>query len=921
MTLRDRRDECAVLERLLQGMRVGESSVLVMRGEAGIGKSALMEYVAERAAGCRVARASGVQAEMELAYAGLHHLCAPMLDGMRTLPAPQREALGVAFGMQEGSAPDRFLVALAALSLLAEAAEERPLVCLLDDAQWLDGASAQVLAFVARRLLAERIAMVFAVRDRAVRESHDAAEDSEPSDADELAGLPELRVEGLPAPDAQWLLDASVPGLVDERVRDRILAETRGNPLALRELPRGLTPAELAGGFGLPDARPLTSRIEHTFLKRVRTLPGDTQRLLLTAAAEPLGDSTLLWRAAARLGIGAEAGWPAEAAGLIELGARARFTHPLVRSAVYRSADPGERRDVHAALAEATDPELDPDRRAWHRAHATATPDEAVAAELERSAGRAQRRGGLAAAAAFLQRAAELTPDQARRAARALDAAQAKLVVADTTAALELLSVARLGPLDELERARLERVGAQVVFASGRGRDAPPLLLEAARRLEPLDAAMARETYLEAIASAMFAGRLGTGPDEREIARAARAGGQSPTSYEGLSPLQGGQSPDRLLDALVVRFTEGYAASVAPLSAALRGIGDERWMWLACRLAQDLWDDELWHALASRGVRTARETGALNLLAVMANHLAAFNVHAGDFSAAAALIDEVGAITRATGIPPLGHSAYMLAAARGDRERARAIWDAAEASVQARGEGAALAMHLRQDALLHNAAGRYGDAVEAARIASEHEEPIAYGWSLVELIEAAARDGRPDEAAAALERLSERTQAAGTEWALGVEARSRALVTNDEALYREAIERLARSRAAFELARSRLLYGEWLRRANRRTDARELLRAAHDEFSRFGAEAFAERARRELLATGETARRITPDTRYALTPQEVQVARLARDGHTNPEIGAQLYISPRTVEYHLRKVFRKLDVSTRRELRDALAGA
>jgi len=892
MTLRDRRDERAALDLRLSRMRMGESSVLVLRGEAGIGKSVLLDYVAQQAAGCRVARAAGVQAEMELAYAGLHHLCAPMLDGLRTLPAPQREALGVAFGIQEGNAPDRFLVALAVLTLLAEAAEARPLVCVIDDAQWLDGASAQVLAFVARRLLAERIAMVFAVR--------------EPCETDELAGLPELRIEGLPTADAQWLLEAAVPGLVDARVRDRILAETRGNPLALRELPRGLTPAELAGGFGLPDARPLPSRIEHAFLKRVKALPRDTQLLLLTAAAEPLGDSTLLWRAAERLGIDGEAGLSAEGAGLIELGARARFTHPLVRSAVYRAADPADRREVHAALAEATDAELDPDRRAWHRAHATATLDEAVATEMERSAGRAQRRGGLAAAAAFLQRAAELTPDPARRVGRALDAAQAKLDVADTTAAVELLSVAKLGPLDELQLARLERLGAQVVFASRRGRDAPPLLLDAARRLEPLDAAMAAETYLEAIASAMFAGRLGTGPDEREIASWVRRG-QSPAAP--------------LLDALVIRFTDGYAAAVGPLSRALRSLEDERWMWLACRLAQDLWDDELWHDLATRGVRIARDTGALNLLAVVANHLAALQVHSGDFASAAALIDEVEAITKATGIPSLGYSAYMLAASRGDRERTRAIWEAAQASVLARGEGAAIAMDLRHSALLDNAQGRYGDALAAARKGCEHEGLIAYGWSLVELIEAAVRAGVPGEAGEALERLSERTRAAGTEWALGIEARCHALIRDDEDRYRESIERLARSRAAFELARSRLVYGEWLRREHRRTDARELLRAAHEDFSRFGADAFAERARRELLATGETAPRLTDDTRDALTPQEVQVARLARDGHTNPEIGAQLYISPRTVEYHLRKVFRKLDVSTRRELREALAGS
>jgi DNA-binding CsgD family transcriptional regulator len=895
--LRGRRDECAALDRLLQGVRTGQSAVLVLRGEAGIGKTALMEFVAEQAGGCRIARVVGVQAEMELPFAGLHQLCSPLLYGRRTLPAPQQEALAVAFGMQEGSAPDRFLVALAVLSLLAEAAESLPLVCLIEDAQWLDRASAQVLAFVARRLLAERIAMMFAVR--------------EPAAAEELAGLPELRVEGLATADARALLESVVPGPVDARVRERFLAETRGNPLALLELPRALTPAELAGGYVLPDVRPLSSRIEQVYVDRVEALPRESQRLLLAAAAEPLGDSSLLWRATERLEIGSHAGLAAEAAELIELGLRVRFRHPLIRSAVYRAADPRDRRIVHRALAEATDPTADPDRHAWHRAHATATPDEEVAAEMALSAERAQRRGGLAAAAAFLERAAELTPDPAVRAERALDAAQAKLDVADPASADELISAAKHGPLDGLQQARVERLCAQVVFARGRGRDAPPLLLEAARQLDAVDAAMARETYLEAMASAMFAGRLGSGPDEREVAEAARAS----TGGRGMG------APDLLLDALVTRFTQGYAAGVAPLSHALRAFAesecdgpDRRWLWLACRLAQDLWDDELWEELATLGVRVARETGALTVLAIMANFLAALHVHSGEFVTAAALIDEVEAITQATRLPPIKYSALMLAAARGDQEQAEPLFEFAWRNARERGEGSALGLSGWLSAVLHNGHGRYGEALAFAREACAREDVLAYGWALVELIEAAVRSDWHDEAAAALERLSERTQASGTEWALGVEAGCRALVHGDEAFYRESIERLARSRAALALARNRLLYGEWLRRENRRMDAREQLRVAHEDFSRFGAEAFAERARRELLATGETARRLSPDMRDGLTPQEVQVARLARDGRTNPEIGAQLFISPRTVEYHLHKVFRKLGVSNRKAL-------
>jgi DNA-binding CsgD family transcriptional regulator len=851
--LQGRRNECEALDRQLQRVRAGQSSVQVLRGEAGVGKTALLTYVAERAAECRIARVAGVESEMELAFAGLHQLCAPMLDGLEALPSPQRDALRIAFGMQDGAAPDRFIVALATLSLLAGAAEVEPLVCLVDDVQWLDRASAQTLAFVARRLLAERIAVVFAVR--------------EPNDVNELNGLPELVVAGLADDDARSLLASAMPGRLDEHVRDQIVAETRGNPLALLELPRGLTPAELAGGFGLPDARPLASRVEETFVQRVQSLPRETQRLLLVAAAEPVGDVSLLWRAAERLGIRGDAGKPAEAAALIDLGIRVRFRHPLVRSAAYRAADFRDRQDVHLALAEATDPDTDPDRRAWHRAQAASGPDEAVADELERSAGRAQARGGAAAAAAFLARAAELTPDPAGRGRRAVAAAQAKFDAGASDAALELLATAELAPLDELQRARLERLRAEIVFARTRGGDAPALLFDAARRLEPLDAAMARETHLEAMVAAMYAGRLGDRPGVREAAEAARAAPATPQPPSAI---------DLLLDGLATRFTEGYAAGVPPLRRALdafRGVEgltarDARWLWLACRMAQDLWDDELWYELATRGLRVARETGALRVL-------------------------------------PTGLLEAGLPLAR------------------ARGEGMALGVADWVTALLYNGGGRYAEALAAAQRGCEQDDAGLFAWNLVELIEAGVRSGAADAAAEALDRLSARTQASGTDWALGIEAGSRALLSDGraaETLYREAVERLARSRGVVHLARAQLTFGEWLRRENRRVDAREQLRAAYDSFSRIGTEAFAERARHELVATGETAPRRTEETRDVLTPQEAQIARMASDRQTNPEIGAKLFISPRTVEYHLRKVFTKLDISSRKELRSALAG-
>jgi DNA-binding CsgD family transcriptional regulator len=905
--LRGRRIECEALDRQLQRVRAGQSSVQVLRGEAGVGKTALLEYVAERASDCRIARVAGVESEMELAFAGLHQLCAPMLDGLDGLPGPQANALRAAFGLQDGAAPDRFLVALAVLSLLAEAAEAEPLVCLVDDVQWLDRASAQALAFVARRLLAERIAMVFAVR--------------EPTDANELAGLPELVVEGIADDEARLLLASAMPGRLDERVRDQIVAETRGNPLALLELPRGLTPAELAGGFGLPDARPVASRVEETFVQRVRSLPPETQRLLLVAAAEPVGDVSLLWRAAERLGIRGDVGRPAEAAGLIDLGIRVRFRHPLMRSAAYRAADFRDRQEVHRALAEATDPDTDPDRRAWHRAQAASGPDEAVAGELERSADRAQARGGTAAAAAFLARAAELTPDRAGRGKRAVAAAQAKFDAAASDEALELLATAELAPLDELQRARLERLRAEIVFARTRGRDAPALLLAAARRLEPLDAAMARETHLEATAAAMYAGRLGDEPSVREAAEAAQA---APAAS------QPPRAIDLLLDGLATRLTDGYSAGVPPLRTALDAFRreegltarDVRWLWLACRLAQDLWDDELWYELATRALRVARETGALRVLPTAATYRACLHVHAGAFGPASSLIAETDAITQATGLAPLRLASLMLAAWRGNEAEALGLLETGLPLAIARGEGMALGVAGWATALLYNGHGRYAEALAAAQRACEYDDVGPFAWALVELIEAGVRSGATDATSAALDRLSGRTQAAGTDWALGIEAGSRALLSDGrdaEPLYREAVERLARSRGVVHLARARLQYGEWLRREGRRLDAREQLRAAHETLDRIGAEGFAERARRELLATGETARARTEDSRDALTPQEAQIAQLARDRQTNPEIGAQLFISPRTVEYHLRKVFTKLDISSRKELRSALA--
>jgi DNA-binding CsgD family transcriptional regulator len=897
--LLDRRGERAAVDRVLDRARAGSSAVLVVRGEPGIGKTALLGYAAGRGLGFRVVRAWGVESEMELAFAGLHQLCGPMLGRLDQLPGPQRDALAVAFGMREGQAPDRFLVGLAVLSLLAATAEDQPLACLVDDAQWLDRASVQCLAFAARRLLAEPVALIVAVR--------------EPGDDHELAGLPGLTVTTLGHDDARALLATAIGGRLDARVADLIVAETRGNPLALLELPRGLAPAELAGGFGLPGAAPLTGRIEDSFARQLDALPDQTRRLLLLAAADPSGDRPLVWRAAGRLGIPAQAGAPAVEAGLVEFGTRVRFRHPLVRSAAYRSPSFSERRQMHAALAEATDPIADPDRRAWHRAQAAAGPDEEVAAELECSAGRAQARGGLAAAAAFLERSVLLTADPARHADRALAAAQASLQAGAFGKALDLLATAEAGPLDELQSARLDLLRGQIAFASGPGADAPALLLKAAKRLEPLNLDLARQTYLNAWVATPLAGRLEGADDLMEVSRAVRA----------LPPARSPRPADLLLDGLALLITDGPAAAAPVLRQAVTAfasgdISREEGLasgWLAAGV---LWDDDAGRAIMDREVRLAREAGALDELPVNLIPLAMSATWRGDFAAAASLIAEGDAVCEVTGSRLAPYAAMFLAAMRGNQAELTSLAEATIAAAEAGGQGAAVTCAHWVAAILHNGLGRYADAFAAAGQAKADSHLYMSMWALPELIEAAVRNSNTEVAAGALERLAESTSVSGTDWALGVEARSRALLNKGEAadcLYREAIERLGHTRMRAELARAHLLYGEWLRRENRRTEAREQLRPAYQMLTAMGMEAFAERARRELLATGETVRKRTVETLTDLTAQEAQIAKLARDGRTNQEIAAQMFISPRTVEWHLGNVFTKLGIASRKDLR------
>jgi len=902
----DRRAEREALAGLIARARGGASGVLVLHGQAGVGKTALLDDLLANAAGCRVIRTSGVESEMELAFAGLHQLCAPLASQLDRLPAPQRDALGIAFGLQSGDPPDRFLVGLAVLTLLSEAAARQPLVCLLDDAQWLDRASAQVLGFVGRRLAAESVVLVFARRDS--------------TEVHELARIAELTVGPLRDSDAHALLASAIPGRLDASVRDRIVAESGGNPLALLELPRAWTPAALAGGFGLPDGATVEDRIDESFRRRLAPLPERTKRLLLVAAADPLGDPQLVWAAAGRLGIPPEAADPAAVAGLLAPDPGLRFRHPLVRSVVYRDARDDDRRDVHAALADATDPALDPDRRAWHRAQATVGPDEMVAGELERSAGRAQARGGVAAAAAFLERAAGLTKDPQRRAERALSAAQASLQAGSFESARKLLTIAEGQGLGEFQQVLIDMMRAQLAFASSRGNDATPLLLGAARRLETLNLKLARETYLDTFSAALFGARLNEGIGVADVAAAARAAPRPPDEEIA--------SADLLLDALVA-LSDGYETAIPSCRDALSRISSEgilpaermRWLWQGCVVALEIWDDESAATLSRSSVKIARETGTLSELALALSAHSPVLVLCGELSAAALAVAETQSVEQATGIRSAPYGAMILAAWRGQEAETRELADLTAREASSRGEGIALAVSAYARAVLSNGLGRYDEALVAARSAAEYEEMVVENWGLSELVEPAVRTGRRDLATAALDRLSLKARAANTGWALGVESRSRALLSEGDVAeqhFRDAIEQLARTRIRTELARARLLFGEWLRREGRRIEAREPLHAAYDAFTSIGMDAFAERARAELQAAGE---HVLPSRveRDPLTPQEEQIALLAQEGLSNPEISSRLFLSPRTIEWHLRRVYRKLGISSRRELQKALS--
>ncbi|MDI2125047.1 helix-turn-helix transcriptional regulator [Yinghuangia seranimata] len=870
-----RRDEIRRLDALLQAARQGRGGALVLRGEPGIGKSALLRRLDEAATGFLVMQASGAEFEMELPFAALHQLLAPVTGLMPALSAPHRKALEVAFGLDTGT-PDPFLVGVAALSLLVETVQERPLLCVVDDAHWLDQASAKALTFLARRVSAERIALVFAAR--------------EPSRLPGLDELPGLPLQGLGEADARALLAAAVRAPLDERVRDRILAEARGNPLALVELPRTAGLAGMAGGFAQPDSVP--SVIEQSFRSRLDLLPPPARLLVTVAAADQIGDPDLLWRAAGVLGICKSA--VAESLPLVEFGTRIRFSHPLARSAAYHAATPEDRRRAHEALAAVTDPVADPDRRAWHRAQAGAGPDEQVAAELEASATRAQERGGVAAAAAFLERSAALTINPVRRTERVLAAVQAKLSVGDFDTAADLLGTVRTD--DPGQAARADLLRGRLSFVRRRGDEGPTEhVLRAAARLAATDPARSRECYLDAVEMGLLLGDL----DEVVQAAVKASLPDEPTS--GVAAVLAG---------LISLVGDGHAAAGEILKPVVADAEAEVWARrpsLGFMLASELWDFAALRGFATRAVAAGRETGSFHALPIGLAMQATASVHAGDFGTAMELISEEEAIAGATGAAPLVYPRLHLAAMRGRREEVAEL-----ASVDHK-------MSLSEQwaaAVVGNGLADYPAALEAATRAVEYGASVTAGLALPELVEAAVRCGETEVAAAALASLQERTRAGRHAWGLGVEAYARALVTEDESAYQEAVDLLDDGAMVVYRARAHLLYGEWLRRQGRRRDARTALRAAHEAMSDLGLEAFAERAAGELRATGEQARSRTSKASDQLTMQEVHIARLVADGATSKEVAAKLFLSPRTVDAHLRNIFRKLGLTSRRQLRD-----
>ncbi len=907
-TLVGRADEQAAIDHLMASARRGVSGVVVLTGEAGVGKTALLEHAARTAVDLQVAEVAGVGSEARMAYAALHRLLLPFLDLRDRLPEPQRDALGAAFGLVGGPPPDTFLVGLAALTLLADAATERPLLCVVDDAQWIDQESLEVLGFVGRRLLAEGVVLLFALRELSGERSR-------------LEGLPTVTLGGLDEPSSVDLLVGAVDGFVDPAVARRLAGETMGNPLALVSLADDLTPGQLAGAALLPQPLPLGPKLEDRFLRQVRELSPDAQDLVLLAAADPTGDADVVTAAAAHLGLDPDVAEPAETVGLLTMRPRVRFRHPLVRSAVLGGASTDRRRRIHAALAAVADPTVDPECRAWHLAEAATGPDDEVAAEIEDAAEKTRRRGGYAAAAGLLRRAGRLSTTAERRGPRLLAAAEAYLAAGNPTEAHATLDEAAVNLGDAGHQANVLRLEGAIRLAEGRIPETPSILLRAARALEPFDARLARDTLLEASSAAIFGGRSARNAAMIDVARAAA----SVPLPEGTPPTSG----DLLLDAFTVLFTDGHAAAAPLLRRAVDALAGEhqqgaellRWLGSGCWAAGALGDNEVLRQLARQLVQRSRDAGALRELTRGLYFLGMGDVVAGDLAAAGSHFSESRELMAARGdTTSLGE--VIATAWRGDGEATHAEVSRVAEAAAARGQGGVVVYTEHALAVMALGGSQYDAALASARRVDDEDSYFLSTVALPDLVEAAVRSGEPGLATDALDRCRRRAEASGTALALGLAARASALVEEDEAAedrHRDALDLLAGTPAAGHLARAELLYGEWLRRRRRRVDAREQLRAAHERFTDIGALGFAERARHELEATGERARRRTVETANELTPQEAKVAELAAQRATNGEIAAQLFISPATVDYHLRKVFRKLGVSSRRDLPDALS--
>ena len=901
----DRKDDCAALDNLLAHTHAGESGVLVLCGPAGIGKTRLLDYAADRASGLQVLRVAGIKSEFELQFGGLHQLLGPVLNRVEQLPETQREALESALGRIRGDTSARFIIGLAVLTLLSDVSAKTPVLCLIDDADMLDEATAQVLGFTARRLGSESILMLFA--------------STLPLTDTPLTGLPVLDVPGLPPEASIELLGPVIASTLADEVRERVVLELEGNPLALLELVHSLTAAQLNGSAALPALLPLTDRLRDAALRDVRLLAANVRRLLVLVAADRSGEHDVLERAAELLDL--EFATFAAAATILRIGPQITFRHALVRSAVYASASEAHRRESHLALAAAMDPIADWDRAVWHRAVASTSPNEGVANDLEAAASLATLNGGHAAAAAYLELAVRFTPDGSVRLGRLIDAAQELVDSGDLEGASALLGRMVPEQFDDLQRARVRRVNSEL--ALGRGEwSSSDLLLHTGDELEPFDLPKARKAYLRGFMTALFAGRLGP-PDG--VVNAGRAVRAVPAIVSDEATGTG-----LLLEGYGLLFSEGAAAAAAPvLRRALDAIqrrGDVDSLGAAYQAAFELWDDDALYALAQRRTDVARATGALVVLPAALSQLGYFELLAGRFDVAEAHFQEEREIIRGTaGTGVVGRSQIgllILAAWRGEEARSRLLAEVCASEGVALGLGAFGGFARYALSVLDVGLGNYQAALNAAQDACL--DILLVTRVLPELAEAAVRCGEPAVASAAADKLAESTLASGTEWALGMLARTQALVAEDaeaEALYRAALDHLNSCRARTSLARAHLVYGEWLRRRRRRVDAREQLRTAYVMFESMGAGAFARRAEAELVATGERARQRVPETVLSLTPHEWRIATMVSEGMRNSEVAAQLYISPRTVEYHLGKVFRKLGVTSRAELAGAMLSA